>query len=160
MSLLIKRVAAYFCIMPLPPAPALRLSPSQHQELMKITNHPSTPQAIVLRCRVVLGAAKGIANNELARQLSTSLPTVLLWRRRFQHPRYHIHFTPTGSSWLNQMERWFAEITAKRIRRGTFRSVKELTRAIESYIRDSQQKSESFRLDSYGTFYPARGQEL
>jgi transposase len=51
---------------------------------MKITNHPSTPQAIVLRCRVVLGAAKGIANNELARQLSTSLPTVLLWRRRFQ----------------------------------------------------------------------------
>src|SRR6202140_451102 len=84
MSLLIKRVAAYFCIMPLPPAPALRLSPSQHQELMKITNHPSTPQAIVLRCRVVLGAAKGITNNELARQLSTSLPTVLLWRRRFQ----------------------------------------------------------------------------
>src|ERR1700688_1296682 len=84
MSLLIKRVAAYFCIMPLPPAPALRLSPSQHQELMKITSHPSAPQAIVLRCRVVLGAAKGIANNELARQLSTSLPTVLLWRRRFQ----------------------------------------------------------------------------
>ena len=72
------------CIMPLPPAPALRLSPSQHLELMKITDHPSTPQAIVLRCRVVLGAAKGIANNELARQLSTSLPTVLLWRRRFQ----------------------------------------------------------------------------
>jgi transposase len=51
---------------------------------MKITDHPSTPQAIVLRCRVLLGAAKGIANNELARQLSTSLPTVLLWRRRFQ----------------------------------------------------------------------------
>ena len=38
----------------------------------------------MLRCRVVLGAVKGIANNELARQLSTSLPTVLLWRRRFQ----------------------------------------------------------------------------
>lgn len=51
---------------------------------MKITHHPSTPQAIVLRCRVVLGAAQGIANNELARQLSTSLPTVLLWRRRFE----------------------------------------------------------------------------
>jgi len=51
---------------------------------MKTTRHPSTPQAIVLRCHVVLGAAGGIANNELARQLCTSLPTVLLWRRRFE----------------------------------------------------------------------------
>jgi transposase len=50
-------------------------------------------------------------------------------------PRYHLHFTPTGSSWLNQVERWFAEITRKRIRRGTFRSVRELTRAIKDYIR-------------------------
>jgi transposase len=51
---------------------------------MKIADHPSTRQGIVLRCRVVLGAAQGMANNELARQLSTSLPTVLLWRRRFE----------------------------------------------------------------------------
>jgi hypothetical protein len=50
---------------------------------MKVLRYPGTPQAIVLRCRVVLGAAEGTANNELARQLSTSLPTVLLWRRRF-----------------------------------------------------------------------------
>jgi transposase len=50
-------------------------------------------------------------------------------------PRYHVHFTPTSSSWLNQIERWFAEITRKRIRRGTFRSVRELTRAIHEYIR-------------------------
>lgn len=49
--------------------------------------------------------------------------------------RYHVHFTPTGSSWLNQVERWFAEITRKRIRRGTFRSVRELTKAIHEYIR-------------------------
>jgi putative transposase len=50
-------------------------------------------------------------------------------------PRYHMHFTPTSSSWLNQVERWFAEITRKRIRRGTFRSVRELTKAINDYIR-------------------------
>jgi len=50
-------------------------------------------------------------------------------------PRYHVHFTPTSSSWLNQIERWFAEITRKRIRRGTFRSVRELTKAIHDYIR-------------------------
>ncbi len=45
------------------------------------------------------------------------------------HPRYHVHFTPTGSSWLSQIERWFAEITAKRIRRGTFLSVEAYIRA-------------------------------
>jgi transposase len=50
-------------------------------------------------------------------------------------PRYHVHFTPTSSSWLNQVERWFAEITRKRIRRGTFHSVRELTKAIHEYIR-------------------------
>ena len=49
-------------------------------------------------------------------------------------PRYHVHFTPTSSSWLNQIERWFAEITRKRIRRGTFRSVRDLTKAIQDYI--------------------------
>ncbi len=50
-------------------------------------------------------------------------------------PRYHVHFTPTSSSWLNQVERWFAEITRRRIRRGTFRSVRELTKTIHEYIR-------------------------
>jgi transposase len=60
------------------------------------------------------------------------------------HPRYHIHFTPTGSSWVNQIERWFAEITAKRIRRGTFLSVKELIRAIEAYIRENNRQPKPF----------------
>ena len=50
-----------------------------------------------------------------------------------ERPRYYVHFTPTSSSWLNQVERWFAEITRKRIRRGTFRRVCEL--AIDDYIR-------------------------
>ena len=52
-----------------------------------------------------------------------------------KRPRYHVHFTPTSSSWLNQVERWFAEITRKRIRRGTFHSVRELINAIRDYIR-------------------------
>jgi transposase len=45
-------------------------------------------------------------------------------------PRYRIHFTPTSSSWLNQFERWFAEIRRKRIRRGNFRSVRDLMKTI------------------------------
>ena len=50
------------------------------------------------------------------------------------HPRFHVHFIPTSSSWLNLIERWFAEITNQRIRRGVFRSVKDLEAAITAYI--------------------------
>jgi transposase len=56
-------------------------------------------------------------------------------KRWFQrHPEYHLHFTPTSGSWLNQVERFFAEITEKRIRRGAFRSVAALEKAIMEYL--------------------------
>lgn len=338
--------------MPRPAAPALPLTPKQRQELLQIKKLRSTPQSVALRVQIVLGAADGIANKVLARRLSTSLPTVLLWRSRYQaeglagilkdrprpgrpkeilpdkeaaiveatlrttpkdathwsvrsmakqqgvspatvqriwkkhhlqphrvetfkfsndpqfvakvrdivglylnppdkaivlsvdeksqiqaldrtqpilplrpglperrthdyerhgtttlfaaldvaagkvigqcqprhrhqeflrflkqidratdkaldvhlildnygthkhpqvkkwfaaHPRYHVHFTPTSSSWLNQVERWFAEITRKRIRRGTFRSVRDLTNAIQDYIRENNKDPQPFR---------------
>jgi transposase len=51
-----------------------------------------------------------------------------------KHPRFHFHFTPTSSSWLNLVERWFRELTDKAIRRGVFRSVPELITAIEAYL--------------------------
>ena len=51
-----------------------------------------------------------------------------------KRPRFHVHFTPTYGSWINLVERWFAELTNKRIRRGVFRSVKELEAAIRQYI--------------------------
>jgi putative transposase len=51
-----------------------------------------------------------------------------------QRPRYQIHYTPTYSSWLNQVERWFALITQRAIRRGSFRSVKELVDKIDSFV--------------------------
>ncbi len=58
------------------------------------------------------------------------------WVKRWflRHPDYQLHFTPTSSSWLNQVERFFAEITTKRIRRGAFRSVAALERAIREYL--------------------------
>jgi transposase len=59
-------------------------------------------------------------------------PNVIAWLAK--HPRFKLHFTPTSSSWLNLVERWFGEITLKRIRRGVFRSVPELIAAIEEYI--------------------------
>src|ERR1700730_18216850 len=70
-------------VMPLPPAPKLSLTDSDRKQLLGIGRHRSTPRGIVLRVEIVLGAAEGIANHVLARNLSTSLPTVLLWRRRF-----------------------------------------------------------------------------
>jgi len=59
-------------------------------------------------------------------------PAVKRWFAR--HPEYVVHFTPTGASWLNQVERFFAEITTKRIRRSAFRSLPALERAIREYL--------------------------
>jgi hypothetical protein len=59
-------------------------------------------------------------------------PAVKRWLER--HPRFHLHFVPTSTSWLNMVERWFAELTNKKIRRGTHRSVFELERDIRNWI--------------------------
>jgi transposase len=59
-------------------------------------------------------------------------PTIRRWLLR--HPRFTLHFTPTYSSWMNLVERWFAELTTKWLRRGTHRSVKELTTSIQTWI--------------------------
>jgi putative transposase len=59
-------------------------------------------------------------------------PRVRAWLAR--HPRYHIHFTPTYASWLNQVERWFGLITQRAIRRGSFRNVRQLVDKIEQYV--------------------------
>jgi transposase len=61
-----------------------------------------------------------------------------------RHPEYHVHFTPTASSWLNQVERFFAQITAKRIRRGVFRSVAQLETAIREYLDEHNQNPKPF----------------
>lgn len=70
-------------------------------------------------------------------------PVVLRWLKR--HPRFHFHFTPTGSSWLNMVERWFGELTRKRIRRGVFKSVPQLIDAIREYIDCNNKKPRVFR---------------
>jgi transposase len=51
------------------------------------------------------------------------------------HPRFALHFTPTSSSWLNLVERWFAELTTKKLRRGAHRSVRELNADIRAWIK-------------------------
>jgi hypothetical protein len=61
-------------------------------------------------------------------------PDVLKWLAAPAHARFQLHFIPTSSSWLNLVERWFRELTTKRIRRGVFRSVPDLVAVIYAYI--------------------------
>ena len=69
-------------------------------------------------------------------------PKVKRWLKR--HPRFHRHFIPTSSSWLNLIERWFRDLDDKRIRRGVFRNVDELITTIMSYIENHNEFPESF----------------
>ena len=61
-----------------------------------------------------------------------------------KHPRFHLHFTPTSSSWLNLVERWFRELTDKAIRRGVFHSVPDLIEAIEAFLAAHNQDPKPF----------------
>jgi len=70
-------------------------------------------------------------------------PEVKRWLAR--HPRFHFHFVPTGSSWLNQVEEWFRELTRRRIRRGTFRSEAELCQALYAYIENWNERAQPFQ---------------
>ena len=136
----------------------------------------------MLRAKIVLAAAEGKENKDIAVELGTLRKTVGLWRQRFasgrlagieqgtpddvdlhliadnyathkhpqvqrwlaRHPRFHMHFTPTSSSWLNLVERWFREITQQRIRRGVFTSVKQLKAAIYDYIDEHNEHAKGF----------------
>jgi len=69
-------------------------------------------------------------------------PRIQRWLVR--HPRFHLHFTPTGASWINLVERWFALLTEKQIRRGVHRSTFELEAAIMEYIRVTNKNPKSF----------------
>lgn len=71
-----------------------------------------------------------------------STPEVKTWFKR--HPRFVVHYVPTSCSWLNLIERWFAELTNKRIRRGSFFSVGELEAAIQEFLSAWNEKPKPF----------------
>jgi transposase len=70
--------------------------------------------------------------------------TALIQRWVAKRPRYHLHFTPTGASWLNLVERWFALLTAPQLRRGVHRSTRELETAIRTYLAETHQHPKPF----------------
>jgi transposase len=69
-------------------------------------------------------------------------PSVQRWLKR--HPRVHFHFTPTSASWLNMVERWFRELTQRRIRRGVFKSVQDLIAAIQEFLKHHHDQPKIF----------------
>ena len=69
-------------------------------------------------------------------------PAIRRWLAK--RPRFHVHFTPTSASWINLVERWFATLTAKQIRRGTFRSTLQLEATIKEYIAICNEDPKSF----------------
>ena len=69
-------------------------------------------------------------------------PEVKAWLEK--HPRFKLHFTPTSASWLNMVERFFAEITTRRIRRGSYTSVDDLKAAIYDYLGQHNTKPKLF----------------
>jgi transposase len=93
----------------------------RHQEWLKFLKliDAQTPSSVDLHL---------IADNYFTHKT----PEVQRWLKK--HPRFHMHFIPTSSSWLNLVERWFREITDKRIRRGVFRNVRQLIDAIMDYV--------------------------
>lgn len=71
--------------------------------------------------------------------------TPLIQRWLAKRPRYHLHFTPTGASWINLVERWFAALTEKQLRRGVHRSTRELELAIERYLEITNRHPKPFK---------------
>lgn len=67
-----------------------------------------------------------------------------------KHPRFHLHFTPTGSSWMNLVERFFADLTVDVVREGSFQSVRELTNSIASYLAARNRNPRPYRWRAKG----------
>lgn len=104
----------------------------RHQEFIKFLNQidRETPSELAIHL---------IADNYATHKHER----VKNWLKR--HKRFHFHFIPTSSSWLNLVERWFREITTKRIRRGSFQNVEQLIRAIEEYVAHNNANPKPFK---------------
>ena len=101
----------------------------RHQEWLRFLHaiERNTSKALSVHLRAKQ-ASPAIADNYATHKHDK----VKAWLKR--HPRFHMHFTPTSGSWLNQVERFFGRITQDRIRRGVFKSVAELEAAIQEYL--------------------------
>ena len=105
----------------------------RHQEFIRFLDH----------AHATLPREPGVSVHVVLDNYAThKTPAVKRWFLR--HPEYHLHFTPTSASWLNQVERFFAAVTEDRIRRGVFTSVPQLERAIHNYLAEHNENPKPF----------------
>src|SRR6187455_125700 len=97
------------------PIAPLVLSASERSYLERQVRRHRVARSLSERCRVILRCADGVPSKSVANELGVHGATIKAWLAR--RPHYHVHFTPTSASWINQVERWFAELTRKRLRR-------------------------------------------
>jgi transposase len=105
----------------------------RHQEFVKFLDHVNA----------ALVREPGVSVHVVLDNYATH-KTAAVKRWFLRHPEYHLHFIPTSSSWLNQVERFFAKITEERIRRGVFTSVAALERAIAEYLAEHNKDPRPF----------------
>ncbi len=92
----------------------------------------------------IAGAVPADLDVHLILDNSSTHKTPLIHRWLLRHPRFHLHFTPTGASWLNLVERWFAELTEKQLRRATHPSTRALVAAIRQYLALTNERPKPF----------------
>ncbi len=133
------------------PMAVLEVSDAERRELESLARRRKTAQALALRARIVLHCAEGLTNTEVTTRLAVAkldnyathkTPAVRRWFQR--HPEYRVHVTPTSASWLNQIERFFAEITTRRLRRSALHSVAALEQAIRAYLDEHNKTPKPF----------------
>lgn len=103
----------------------------RHQEFLKFLNHIDANVPAKLDIHLIVDNYATHKHQKVRNWLAA-------------RPRYHVHYTPTYASWLNQVEIWFNIITQKAIRRGSFHSVKQLTEKINGFVKNYNQKSTPF----------------
>ena len=114
-------------IIPTPAAPSRTKGPS--------SQGPSPHRTDLVRDNPGVGISRISPISDLCDNLAThKTPEIQAWLAR--HPRFRLHFTPTGSSWINQVERWFGYLTDQMIRRGVHKSVQALEADIRAWIED------------------------
>jgi transposase len=104
----------------------------RHQEFLAFLRHPDESVPATLDLHLIID-----------NYATHKHPKVRAWLTA--RPRYHVHYTPTYSSWLNQVERWFGLITQRSIRRGSFRNVKELIQRIDAYVKNHNRHAGPFQ---------------
>ena len=113
---------------------------------MQLRRHHRAAEFKKFLARIDKAVPAGLDVHLVCDNLAThKAPVIQAWLAR--HPRFRLHFTPTGSSWINQVERWFGYLTAQRIRRGVHKSVQALEADIRDLDRELERQPPALRLD-------------